>query len=206
VTLTLSGLAVFTGVYLTAVAAPGPGVAATVARALGGNSRGAVSWVTGFVIGDLIWFWAAVAGLSVIAKTHAAVLDVLRYCGAAYLLYVAWKLWSAPTGPLEGPATADDEAFWKPCVASLSLTIGNPKVIVFFMAVLPNVVDLARLTIADIAVLSAVIVVVLGGIMAAYSLAGLRARRLFARPSAIRILNRITGGVIAGAAVAIARN
>lgn len=204
--MTTAGLLVFIAAYATAVASPGPGVAATVARSLGQGMRGAAGWIAGFVIGDLIWFWAAALGLAMVAKAHSGILDVVRYAGAAYLIFVAWKLWTAPAGTIETEPVGGEEPFWRPCLAALALTLGNPKVIVFFMAILPSVVDLATLTLAEVAWLSAVIAIVLSLVMLSYSLAGARARSLFKRPGAIRIVNRITGTAMVGAAVAIARN
>lgn len=204
--MTLAGLVVFILAYATAAASPGPGVAATVARTLGHGMKGALGWVAGFVVGDLIWFWAAALGLAVIAKAHSGVLDVIRYCGAAYLLYLAYRLWTSKPDPIDMTAQASDEPFWRPFLASLALTIGNPKVIVFFMAVLPSVVDLATLSLADVAILYCVIVAVLGAVMLGYSIAGAQARNLLRRPSALRVVNRVTGSVMAGAAIAIARN
>lgn len=205
-TLTASGLVLFVAAYATAVASPGPGVAATVARTLGRGLGGAAGWVAGFVIGDLLWFWAAALGLAAMVKAYPGVLDLVRYAGAAYLMYIAWSLWTAPVLATTVSPITTVEPFWQPLLASLALTLGNAKIIVFFMAVLPSVVDLTVLTALDIAVLSSLIVLVMTVVMGVYTIAGARARRLLQTPAAIRTVNRLSGGVVAGAAVAIARN
>lgn len=198
-----SGLIVFCSAYVLAVASPGPGVAAIVARVLSRGLGGIWAFIAGFVAGDLIWFTVAVAGLAVIAKTFAAVFLAVKWAGAAYLLWLAWKMWSSRPALVAEGEIAADELPGRLFLASLSLTLGNPKVIVFFMALLPSLVDLAALSWLGIAEIVALIAVVISSVLGAYALAAARARRLFRSPRALRLLNRGTGAVMAGAAVAI---
>jgi threonine/homoserine/homoserine lactone efflux protein len=60
--MSLYGLSIFAAVYVLAVASPGPGVAAIVARVLGRGTRGAPAFIAGFLVGDLIWFTFAATG------------------------------------------------------------------------------------------------------------------------------------------------
>ena len=92
--MTIYGLAVFSLVYALAVASPGPGIAAVAARSLVRGTRGAPAFVAGFVIGDLVWFTVAVTGLAALAQTASAVFAAIKYAGAAYLLYLAWRMWT----------------------------------------------------------------------------------------------------------------
>ena len=89
-------------------------------------------------------------------------------------------------------------------VAGLALTLSNPKVIVFFLALLPTVVDLDTLSSVGFAEIAALIVVILSVVLTSYATAAARARRLFTSPRAVQRLNRGTGVVMAGAAVAVA--
>jgi threonine/homoserine/homoserine lactone efflux protein len=86
----------------------------------------------------------------------------------------------------------------------LAVTLGNPKVILFFLALLPTFVDLDRIDAPGLAELGATIVLVLGTILYGYVLAAERARRVMSSARARRLLNRGAGTVMAGAAVAIA--
>src|SRR5688572_6487571 len=90
------GLLIFSSVYLLAVATPGPGVAAIIARSLARGTQGAVAFIAGFLIGDLIWFALAATGLAALAQTAQTLFVVVKYAGAAYLLYLAYRLWTAP--------------------------------------------------------------------------------------------------------------
>jgi LysE type translocator len=95
------GLVSFCAVYFLAVATPGPGVAAVIARGLARGPQGAAAFIAGFVVGDLIWFLGAALGLSALAQTAHSAFVAVKYAGAAYLLFLAYRLWSAPMGYIE---------------------------------------------------------------------------------------------------------
>jgi threonine/homoserine/homoserine lactone efflux protein len=204
--MTLSGLLVFAAAYALAVATPGPGVAAVVARGLGRGREGLLPFILGFTAGDLIWFTVAAAGLSVIAHSFEAVFTAIKYVGCGYLLWLAWKAWTAPV-----PATGEEvkaetgrESPLRLFLGSLSLTLGNPKVIVFFMALLPSLVDLQSLSLASFLEVAALMAVIITSVLGGYALLAARARLLFRSPKALRRINRTTGAVLAGTAAAIA--
>ncbi|MDJ1158857.1 LysE family translocator [Chelatococcus sp. SYSU_G07232] len=200
----LAGLVVFAGALFVAAASPGPGVVAIVARVLGRGREGAIAFAAGVAVGDVVWLTFAVLGLAVLAQTFHAVFLVIRYAGAAYLLWLAWELWSAPA---ERQAIAGESRREHPVrlfLAGLALTLGNPKVVVFYVALLPNILDLGRVTPLGYAELVVVTELVLALVFAGYMLLAERARSLVASPRAMRIVNRATGGVMAGAAVAVA--
>jgi threonine/homoserine/homoserine lactone efflux protein len=203
--MSLYGLMVFCAVYLLAVASPGPGVAAIVARSLAKGTHGAPAFIAGFLVGDLIWFSFAATGLAALAQTAHAVFVVVKYAGAAYLLYLAYKLWTAPAAAVgEGP---DLEAGQKPVqlfLGSLALTLANPKTIVFFLALLPTVVPLEQLTLIGFAEMVVAISILLPLTLGAYVVLAARARRVFKSATAVRRINRGTGAAMACAAVAVA--
>ena len=138
--MTLSSLILFAAVYFAAVATPGPGVAALVARVLGQGLRGVAPFIAGYFVGDMIWLTLAATGLAVIAKTFAGVFVAIKFAGAAYLLYLAWRMATAPAVVDAAPTAATRG--WRAFLGSLSLTLGNPKVMVFFLSIMPLVVDL----------------------------------------------------------------
>ncbi len=201
----LTALLLFAGIYFVAVASPGPGIAAVIARGLGRGLAGGPAFIAGFVVGDLIWFAVAATGLSVIATAYAPLFTAIKYAGCAYLLWLAWRIWNAPAtapGAPEGAALrgTDLGAF----LGSLALTLGNPKVIVFFLSIMPLVIDVNDISPLAFAELAAIIVVVLSTILLTALLLADRARRLFASPQAVRRMNRTTAGMMAGVAALIA--
>lgn len=204
--MSLYGLLVFAVVYLLAVASPGPGVAAVIARSLARGTRGAPAFIAGFLVGDLIWFTFAATGLAALAQTAQTLFIVVKYAGAAYLLYLAYKLWTAPVASGDNAAPELDRG-QKPLqlfLGSLTLTLANPKTIIFFMALLPTVVQLEQLTVVGFLEIVLTIAIVLPFTLGAYVVLADRARRVFKSATAVRRINRGTGAAMACAAVAVA--
>jgi threonine/homoserine/homoserine lactone efflux protein len=202
--MSLYGLLIFAAVYALAVASPGPGVAAIVARSLARGMQGSVAFIAGFLVGDLIWFAFAATGLAALAQTAYALFVAIKYIGAAYLLYLAYRLWTTPAQAVDEQAVDSGGRPTQLFLGSLALTMANPKTMIFFLALLPTVVNLQTLTLAGFLEIALVISIVLPLVLAAYAFAATHARRLFKSPRAVRNLNRGTGVAMAGAAVAVA--
>src|SRR5579871_2989654 len=107
--MSLHGLGLFCLVYFLATASPGPGIAAVVARVLSRGTHGLAAFIAGFVAGDLIWFTCAATGMAALAQTAHVAFMLVKYAGAAYLLYLAWRLWTAPAQPLSEDDTPPTE-------------------------------------------------------------------------------------------------
>lgn len=195
----------FAGVYFVAVASPGPGLAAVVARGLGQGVAAGPAFIAGFVAGELIWFSVAATGLAVLAQTFETLFTAIKYAGCAYLVYMAYKIWTAPVQTAEVTAASRVRA-WPSFLGSLSLALGNPKVIVFFLSVLPLVVDLEAVTPVIFAEMAVAIALILAGVNTTVLLLAERARRLFTSQKALRRINRGTAVVMGGVAgVIVAR-
>jgi threonine/homoserine/homoserine lactone efflux protein len=198
--MTLFTLLAFTIAYVVAVLVPGPGVAAIVARALGGGFWSAVPMIVGILAGDLIYLVFALFGLAAIATYFGPIFVVVRWAGALYLLYIAWQFWTARPGTEQlGPRRR--EHWLRTFLAGFALTMGNPKTIVFYLALLPTVVPLDRpITALGFTELTLIVVVVLLAIGCGYAALAAWARELFTSTTAIRRLNKTAGAIMAGAA------
>jgi threonine/homoserine/homoserine lactone efflux protein len=191
-------LSTFTIAYAIAVLVPGPGVGAVVARARGGGFTGALPMVLGILVGDLVYFVFAVFGLAAIATWFGPVFVIVRWAGAAYLLYIAYRFWtSRPGAEAMKPQNEDG---WKTFLAGFSLTMGNPKTIVFYLAILPTVVPLDQMNPVAFAELTAIVVVVLLLIGCGYAWLASAAREMFRSPRALGRLNKTAGVMMASAA------
>jgi threonine/homoserine/homoserine lactone efflux protein len=176
-----------------------------IARGLTRRPQGAAAFIAGFVISDLIWLLGAALGLSALARTAHFAIAAVKYAGAAYLLFLAYRLWSTPARRLD-PVCVPDMA-QRPLASflgSLSLTLGNPKPMIFFVALLPTVVNLESLRPMGYVEIAAAIAFILAAILGTYVLAATRARHWFQSPRANRLLNRSSGTLMAAAAVAVA--
>jgi threonine/homoserine/homoserine lactone efflux protein len=202
--MTIYGLLTFCAVYALAVATPGPGIAAVIARSLAHGFRGAPAFVAGFIVGDLTWFAIAATGLAALAKTAESVFGAIKWAGVAYLLYLAWKLWTAPAERVAVAAEDGRQHGWRAFLASLTLTLANPKAILFFLALLPTVIDLASMNAVRFLEISLAMALVMPAVMFSYVFLAARARELFTTPKAVRRLNRSSGVAMAGAAVVVA--
>jgi threonine/homoserine/homoserine lactone efflux protein len=177
----------FAPAYLAVLVLPGPGVTALVARVMARGTQGYPAFIAGFVIGALTWFTIAATGLAVLASTFAIVFVAIRYAGAIYLLYLAWKLWTAPVRPL-GASQVSPDSHGRLFLTGLAINLGNPKVIVFFLALLPAVLDLGALTPLDFTQLALIITTIASTVLTAYALSAARARCIFTSPRAGRPL------------------
>jgi threonine/homoserine/homoserine lactone efflux protein len=196
----LASLALFASALFVAAASPGPGIAAIVARVLGRGMNGAIAFTAGVALGDVVWLTVAILGLAAVAHTFHGVFLAIKYAGVAYLLYLAWKLWTAPVVAHEVAADTTDVKPVRLFLAGLAVT----KVMVFYLALLPNIIDLTHVTFAGWLALSTVALTVLAVVFGAYVGLAARTRRLFTSPRALRMINRGTGAVMASAAMAIA--
>jgi threonine/homoserine/homoserine lactone efflux protein len=202
--MTLAGLLVFAAAYALAVASPGPGIAAVVGQVLGRGIRTAPSLIAGILTGDLIWFTCAALGLAALAQAYAGVFLAIKWVGVAFLVFLAWKMWTSPVDALQASADRKDISHGQLFISGLSLTLGNPKAIAFFMALLPAIVDLAQLSVAGFAEVALLIAIILPTVLLGYELFAHAARGVFRSPRAMKTLNRVSGTAIAGAAAAIA--
>ncbi|MDR6498087.1 threonine/homoserine/homoserine lactone efflux protein [Burkholderia ambifaria] len=201
--MTLSALAVFAFALLVTAGTPGPSVAALVARVLTNGVRDVLPFLAAMWLGEALWLTLAVAGLSAFARTFETGLIVLKLLGVAYLLFLAWKMWTAPTG-----TGADDlprgQSPWRMFVAGMLVTLGNPKIMLFYLALLPTIVDLTHVGVVAWAELVGTMLAVLILADCFWSLLAVRARALLTSARAKRIANRTSAAAMAGAAVAIA--
>lgn len=199
--LSLHGLMIYCGLYAIAIAVPGPGIVAIVARALGGGFRSTIPAAIGAMVGDLILMTLSVLGLALLARTLGGVFLVVKLAGAAYLIYMAYRYWTAPTSALE-PASAPSAG--QGFTAQLMVTLGNPKAIGFFVALLPTVVDLRGLKLGGYLQLVGVTMVLIPAITLGYAALAARLRGVMASAKARKRINQTAAVVMAGAGLGVA--
>lgn len=183
-----------------AAAVPGPGVVALIARALSSGFKAAMAFAVGLVLGDLTFLSAAVFGLALIAETLGELFVVVRLGAGLYLAILAVRLWRSAgrTDRVEGgPADRPLASF----VAGLTVTLANPKTIVFYLAVLPTLIDLRTITAGDYATLVGLTGSVLAVVMTPYAALAARARDSLREPAFRARLNRGAAAIMAGAAI-----
>ena len=193
--MTMLTLASFGAAMFLLAASPGPGVFATVARALANGFSHAAVLVLGIVVGDLIFLLLAVYGLSAMAEVLGNFFIFVKYAGGLYLIWLGIRIWRSSQEPVA--LQGIKELSWKKNFFSgLIITLANPKVILFYLGFLPTFVDLASLTHMDILAISIVVTLVLGMVLLCYAWTASRAGRLFKNRKALKMTNRCAGGVM----------
>jgi threonine/homoserine/homoserine lactone efflux protein len=194
----LHSLLLYCGIYAAAIATPGPGIFAIIARALGGGFRSTVPAVLGNTLGDLILMSLSAFGLAVVARQMGGLFLIVKLAGAAYLIWLGYKSWTAPAVAPDGQ-TSPGGGFW----SQLALTLGNPKAIVMFVAILPTAIDLNRLTPGGYLQLCICTLVLIPGIEFLYAALADRARLFLVGPVARRRMNKGAGAIMMGAGVGV---
>jgi threonine/homoserine/homoserine lactone efflux protein len=199
----VSLLLVFAGALLVNAGSPGPSIAALVSRVLTRGFRDVLPFLAAMWLGEVLWLTLAVAGLAAIAESLHLLFAVIKWAGIAYLLYLAWKMWTAPAvaDPAAPVAGRSPRGMF---LAGMAVTLGNPKIMVFYLALLPSLVDLGTITLLGWAQLALTLLVVLVGIDLSWALLAVKARVLLRSPRAVRLANRAGAATMTGAAVAIA--
>ena len=201
--MSLSALLVFALALIIAAGTPGPSIAALVARVLTNGFRDVLPFLAAMWLGEALWLTCAVAGLAVIARSFGMVFIVLKFVGVAYLLFLAWKMWRAPAD-VQGSDLPSGQSPWRMFIAGLLVTLGNPKIMMFYLALLPTIIDLSRIGTVAWFELTLTMLIVLMAVDFGWALLATRARKLLNTRRAVKFTNRASATVMVGVAAAIA--
>jgi threonine/homoserine/homoserine lactone efflux protein len=194
----------FAGIMFVLAATPGPGVFATVSRALASGFAHGALVALGIVTGDLIYLLLAIYGLAALAQALGGFFIIVQYAGGAYLLWLGFKTWTAKPAAQNIVISGIREVSWKDNFGSgLFVTLGNPKTILFYLGFLPTFVDLPQLSLHDALTIAAIIVIVLGSVKLAYAYAAGQAGMLLASAKAGKVINRIAGSIMLAAGMVL---
>lgn len=202
--MTVESAAGFTAAMFVLAITPGPGVFATVSRALSSGFRSSLEVIAGIVLGDIVFLLLAVSGLSALVHILGDLFFIVRLTGGLYLIRIGWKLLTTE------PMTSDIRAERRKSggaqrfVSGFLITLGNPKVILFYAGFLPAFVNLSSLKSSDVFIIIGLITAVLTGVMSAYAYSASRARKFFTGRQSVRNLNRCAGSVMIGTGMMIA--
>lgn len=201
--MSLATLLAYCSALFIAAAIPGPGMTAIVARALGSGFRETFFMGLGLVLGDLIYLTAVILGLAFVAQTFTTAFMVIKILGALYLVYIAYKLWTAGLLPQDIQAKKSANMGLS-FLSGLLVTLGNPKTMLFYVALVPTLIDLRAIGLDEYAILVGSTFIVLMAVLIPYILLASRARLLLKQPRALKSLNRIAAGILGTTAAYIA--
>jgi threonine/homoserine/homoserine lactone efflux protein len=184
------------------MAIPGPGLLGLLGHTLSKGLRRSVGFIVGMVCGDLAFLILVIGGLSMIASRFELAFTVIRLCAAGYLIYLGFRAWrAAPTELDEADISTNDSL--RGFVSGLLITLSNPKVIIFYVGILPSFIDLGALAPLDAVLAIAIVLGVLVFVLVSVALAAARARALLKSERALKLMNRGAGSVMIGVGVTI---
>lgn len=186
------------------LAIPGPTILLVISYALGHGRRTALATVTGVTLGDFTAMTASLAGLGALLATSAFLFTILKLIGAAYLMFLGIKLWRAPivTGPMGDNDNLPQERSLKIFMHAYVVTALNPKSIVFFIAFVPQFLDLGKPFLPQTLILEATFLCLAALNAFLYGLLAGAARGYIRKASVQRVVNK-TGGTLLIAAGAV---
>jgi homoserine/homoserine lactone efflux protein len=184
---------------------PGAGAIASMSSGLQhGFWRGYWNAI-GLQLGLLLQIAVVAAGVGAILAASATAFQVIKWFGVGYLLFLAFKQWRAL------PADLGDDTAVRPAAKPLGLVmrgflinVGNPKALVFMLAVLPQFIDPHQPLVPQYLTIAATMVVVDLVVMAGYTGLASRVLRLLRTPRQQRRVNRTFAGLFVGAATLLA--
>jgi threonine/homoserine/homoserine lactone efflux protein len=193
----------FAGALFLNAGVPGPSITALVSRVITNGWRNVIPFIAAMWIGEVIWLTMAMAGLTTLAQTFQTGFHIIKWGSIAYLCWLAIKMWHKPVieGAEELPRRSSS---WSMFSAGMALTLGNPKIMVFYLALLPSFIDLPKAGASEWAILASITLVTLAGIDLTWTFLAHKARALLRTPGAVRLANRLGAVAMGGAAAAIA--
>ena len=195
----------FIGVSWALILAPGPDMLYVITRGIAHGRRAGILSAIGVVCGILVHTTAAALGLTLILQTSALAFLLVKYVGAAYLIYLGIKSWR-DTGALSLqtplPAVRSSAVFWQGVLSN----VFNPKIAIFFLAFLPQFVEKGSSNVTWQMIFLGVTFACFGLcflLVVGYS-SGTIGRWLTHRPRYTQFLQRLAGGILIGLGIRLA--
>jgi threonine/homoserine/homoserine lactone efflux protein len=174
---------------------PGPGTFAIASKSLTHNISSVAFIILGMVIADIIFLWLAIFGLNTLATVLGDFFVLIKYLGAAYLIFLGYKLFFSKTS-MDKEEQTQTNSWSKNFLIGFVITFSNPKVILFYLSLLPALVNIHTLQTSHIALLTLSVTFVICTVMFGYAFMAFKAKRLLQTPQRKRNMNKIAGAVM----------
>lgn len=201
--MTFESTAMFSLIFFLLALTPGAGLAVILSRTWGSGIAAGAAVTAGLVLGDFVFLGLAIVGLSAVASALGPLFQMVKYVAAAYLIWLGYRMITQATQPLKLQDAAA-RPWWQELALGFFVTLGNPKPLLFYGALLPSVVDISHVNKWDYLVLCGVVVLISIGVYGSYILAAERARRLITSTSTVKRLHQASGGMFVVSGVWVA--
>ena len=186
-----------------AAATPGPAMFAVITNGVSRGFLRAFMAGVGVAAGDAVLVTLALLGLVALAQTFEWIFLLLKYAGAAYLIFLGIRMWRASVTQSIEPRTAEARLS-RSFFLGASIALGNPKAILFHASIMPLILNLDTLTFVDGLLVVATVISVNILTMGVYAALAGRASGWFRTPKRMRLMNRFAGSAMIGTGALIA--
>ena len=186
--------------------APGPDNIYVLTQGMTKSKKAAIVTTLGLCTGIIIHTAAAAFGISVIFKTSEIAFNIVKYAGAAYLLYIAYQAFKYRNEPLDLSVQNSSNELKKLYVKGFFMNVLNPKVSIFFLAFLPQFVTPANGNVPlQMITLGLVFMILTVIVFSSIGVAGnMLSSKLLEKPSIVKYMNILTSFVLGALAIKLA--
>lgn len=204
--LELTNIYLFIAASFLLCLAPGPDNIYVLTQGMTKSKKAAIVTTLGLTTGIIVHTTAAAFGISVIFKTSEIAFNIVKYAGAAYLLYIAYQAFKYRNEPLDLTVQNSSSELKKLYVKGFFMNVLNPKVSIFFLAFLPQFVTPANGNVPMQMITLGIIFMLLTVItFSSIGVAGnMLSSKLLEKPSIVKYMNILTSFVLGGLAVKLA--
>ena len=186
-------------------ATPGPNMLLAMSHGIRFGLAGALPTLAGLLVALALIMAGSVAGLGALLATSELLFSVVKYAGAAYLVWLGYQAWRAPVGEQHPDAAAPvgESGRWQRFRSGFLVAMSNPKAFVFFTALFPQFMRADAPQLPQLATLAATFFVIESSWQLGYAWGGARLKRWLTSPLRQRLMNRFAGGSFMAAGVAL---
>lgn len=203
--MTLNSWLSFSGIEVLLCLTPGPAVLFVLSHGLTRGGRASLWANAGILAANAFSFTLSALGLGAVLLASHKAFTLLKYVGAAYLVYLGVRTIGGAGLTLK--TTADTSATtenWRTLTRGFALQAANPKALIFFLALLPQFINANRAIAPQMLILGVTSIVIELAVLASYGYLAARMGRLARQPRFVVVTNRISGSLLVAAGAGIA--
>ena len=126
-------------------------------RALSGGRISALPFALGVVLGKLTLLTLVMLGLAALAQALGPLFTILKFAGAAYLIWAGIRLWRSSAEP--EAQNLEKKVTWRDALTGYVLSVSNPHAIIFYVALLPTVIEIQNVSFSVYLLLCLILIV-----------------------------------------------
>lgn len=195
----------FSGTEALLCLTPGPAVLFVLSFGLARGGPASLWANAGILTGNAFYFVLSALGLGAVLLASHEVFTIIKYLGAAYLIYLGARtiLGAGLAIHADNVARTHTED-WQTLTRGFALQAANPKALIFFVALLPQFIDASRAVAPQVLILGVTSVIIEFFVLAAYGYLAARAAAIAREPRFVAVTNRVSGGMLVAAGTGIA--